>query len=244
MKTLEYTLKYSVQKTDKKISAVIVAAGKSSRMKGVNKQLVSLKNIPVIIRTMKVFQDSPIVSNIIVVCRNSDINDIQNLSFEYELTKLTDVVEGGNCRAESVKNGIERLDADCDIVLIHDGARPFVDNRMIEEVVAAAGNYGAAACAVNLKDTVKVVNEDGKIISTPNRDFMRAVQTPQGFKANLYREALQKAEGKLQQFTDDCAVAEYAGFDVYTVLGSYKNIKITTPEDIIIAGAFLEEESK
>ena len=246
MEVLEYSLQYSILKTDdiKNVTAVIVAAGSSNRMGGVNKQFLALNGIPVVARTLIAFQNCDYISKIIVVCKPEDANKIQNLSIKYHIDKLADITDGGTSRAQSVLNGVLRVDSNCNIVLIHDGARPLVSNEVIERVVNATAKHGAATCAVPMKDTVKVVNEDGIVVSTPNRLSMVAVQTPQGFKIDLYKIAAEKAGQDIDKFSDDCSLVESAGNSVCTVLGDYKNIKITTAEDICIATALLKENEQ
>lgn len=243
MEVLEYSFQYST--TDfyeiENVTAVVVAAGSSNRMGGVNKQFLPINGIPVIARTLLAFQNCNKVSKIIVVCKPEDANKIQNLSIEYHIEKLADITDGGTSRAQSVINGFSRVDSNCSVVLIHDGARPLVSNEVIERVINAAAKYGAATCAVPLKDTVKVVNEDGIVIKTPNRSTMVAVQTPQGFRTDVYKNAVEQAAGNIDNFSDDCSLVESAGQSVYTVEGDYNNIKITTAGDIMVAEALLKE---
>jgi len=243
MEVLEYSLEYSVIETDqiKNVTAVIVAAGSSNRMGGVNKQFLLLKGIPVVCRTLIAFQKCSVISKIIVVCKPEDANEIQNLSIEYHIDKLSDITDGGASRAQSVLNGVSRVDSNCSLVLIHDGARPLVSNEVIERVVKAAKKHGAVTCVVPLKDTVKVINEDGFVVNTPNRSSMVAVQTPQGFKIDVYKKAVEIAGKDIDKFSDECSLVESAGNSVYTVEGDYRNIKITTDEDISIATTFLKE---
>jgi len=246
MEVLQYSLQYSVLDINKikNVTAVIVAAGSSNRMGGVNKQFLMLKGIPVICRTLLAFQKCSIISKIIVVCKPEDANEIQNLSMEYNIDKLSDITDGGDSRAQSVLNGVSRVDSNCNLVLIHDGARPLVSNDIIERVAMAAEKHGAATCAVSLKDTVKVVNEDGFVINTPNRSSMVAVQTPQGFKIDVYKKAAKIAEKYIDEFSDECSLVESAGNSVCTVEGDYRNIKITTDEDVSVATALLKEDEQ
>ena len=147
-------------------------------------------------------------------------------------------MRGGVNRQESVLKGFERLPSDAKEVIIHDGARPLVEDKIISSVVEALGKYTAVTCAVKVKDTVKQIDESGKVIKTLKRDSLVLVQTPQGVKTEEYRLAAEKAED-LSRFTDDASLMEAAGYEVYTVEGSYKNIKITTPEDITVAESYI-----
>ena len=227
-----------------KVGVIITAAGSASRMEGQNKILASLVGIPVIARTIMAFQDILPIEKIVVVTREDMVADIQNLVAEYNLFKVSDIVVGGPSRQESVRNGFYLLGADADIktVLIHDGARPLVSSKVIEGVISAAEEFGAAIPVVAPKDTVKVTGALGKVINTPDRSTLCLVQTPQGFKTENYKKALESAEEELANFTDDSSVVENAGITVYTTLGDYKNIKITTPEDLELASAFLKRE--
>ncbi|MBQ2765808.1 MAG: 2-C-methyl-D-erythritol 4-phosphate cytidylyltransferase [Clostridia bacterium] len=215
------------------VAAVVVAAGSSSRMGGTSKQLMNIGGIPVLARTLLAFERAKCIKNIVIVARECDILSFQMLVDKYMITKVSDIVPGGSCREESVKNGIERLKSDTECVLIHDGVRPFITEEIIESVAGAVKKHGAAACAVPVKDTLKVVS-DGVITETLDRSKIYSVQTPQGFNLAAFREAITAAED-LSVFTDDCSIMESAGKKVYIVEGSYNNIKITTREDIVIA---------
>ena len=224
------------------LPVIIVAAGNSTRMQGTNKQFSELSGIPVIIRTLLAFESCDMISRIILVTRTEDIFSLQMLGTKYGISKLTDIVCGGNSRQESVLKGFARIATDEKNVLIHDGARPLVTDEIIRRVAEGLITHMAVTCAVKLKDTVKQVDEKGKVITTPDRSSLVSVQTPQGVRKDEYLNAVQKAED-VSVFTDDMSVMESAGYEVYTVEGSYKNIKITTPEDIAVAQALLEEET-
>ncbi|MBR6693973.1 MAG: 2-C-methyl-D-erythritol 4-phosphate cytidylyltransferase [Clostridia bacterium] len=238
MELAEMLLKYEIGAPNTgSVSAVIVAAGSSSRMGGISKQMLCVGGIPVLARTLLAFENAKCIKNIVVVARECDILSFQMLAEKYMITKLTDITPGGSCREESVKNGILRLDNDTDCVLIHDGARPFVTEKVIESVAEAVKKYGAAACAVAVKDTLKIV-ENGIIKETIDRSSAFAVQTPQGFDFAAFKEAITKSDD-LSQYTDDCSVMEANGVKVHIVEGDYNNIKITTSEDITIAEGIL-----
>lgn len=228
-----------------KTAAIIVAAGESSRM-GTPKPFLTVFGIPVIIRALSAFELCRRVHQIILVARSQDIPELQKLLEQFPVSKLTDITEGGDSRAESVQKGVTLCNADTRIIAIHDGARPLVSGRVIERVLDAAELYGAAACGVPVKDTIKSADAGGKITGTPDRGSLWAIQTPQAFSLEPYRRAAELAGDSLAGFTDDCAVMEKAGHEVYIVRGDYRNLKITTPEDLVIAEALCrtwEEEA-
>ncbi len=223
------------------VAAVVVAAGNSTRMgKGINKQLLEVSGVPVIARTLKAFEDTEIITEIVVVCREEDIPTFRDISNQYGISKIKSFVKGGAIRSESVKNGVMATSDAVNYVAIHDGARAMILPEAIERSVSGAVKYRAAALAIPVTDTIKVVDEEGKIISTPDRATLRAAQTPQVFEKELYVSALKKTEDAGVEFTDDCALVEWAGVPVYTVMGDYTNIKITTPDDLPLAESILE----
>lgn len=235
MALTELKLEYAVCDAEKSgIPVIIAAAGSSSRMEGVNKQTALLCGVPVLARTLMTFNRSDAISSIILIVRPEDVFSMQMMAEKYGIDKLTDIVCGGATRQESVLNGFNRLDKNAEAVLIHDGARPFVDNSVIREVAGALKECSAVTCAVPVKDTIKVVDNDGEVLSTPDRSSLAAVQTPQGVRVADYRAAIEKI-GDVSKFTDDMSIMEAAGFRVHTVKGSYRNIKITTPEDLRLA---------
>lgn len=237
----ELKLEFEVINTETKgLPVIIVAAGSSSRMQGINKQFLTLGDKPVIVKTLLAFEKSKYISRIILVTRKEDIFALQLLAEEYSVSKLTDIVEGGNNRQESVLQGFGRLSTDEYAVLIHDGARPFVTDDIIGAVAENLNSYPAVTCGVKVKDTIKQITTDGVVEKTLQRDTLFAVQTPQGVKTSEYKDALNKV-GDLSLFTDDTSIMESAGYTVKCVEGSYRNIKITTPEDIVIAESYLKE---
>ena len=239
----ETVLKYEVSEIPKDgIPAIIVAAGSFTRMGGINKQLAEISGIPVIIRTLMAFENSSLVSSIILVVRPDDVFSMQLLTEKYGITKLTDIVCGGNCRQESVVKGLSRVSVTAEKVLIHDGARPLVDGEIIERVANGLDSFSAVTCAVPIVDTVKRVGSEGQVLETLNRDGLVSVQTPQGVRIADYKSALKKAED-LSVFTDDTSIMENAGFKVLTVMGSRDNIKITTKRDISFAESLLEDRA-
>ncbi len=242
MNKTETKLQYKVcDVREDALPVIIVAAGSSSRMNGVNKQLLEINGIPVIVKTMLAFEECNAIKNIILVTKADNIFSFQLLAEKYGISKLSDIVCGGNSRQESVLNGLKRLGKNDQAVLIHDGARPLVNQNIIYNVADALKLYPAVTCAVKVKDTIKQILPDGKVEKTLNRDTLVAVQTPQGVRVNEYRKAIEDLKD-ISAFTDDTSIMEAAGFDVYTVEGSYMNIKITTPEDIATAESIAESE--
>lgn len=225
-------------KTKPFVTAVIVAAGNSTRMGGVNKQFLLIDGVPVLIRTLLAFSQSDMIDEIIVAAREEDIPKMFAMIKEYKVLKVTDIVKGGKTRQESVFNAIRRSSPLSEYFAIHDGARPLVTEKIIEDTVREAFLTGAAATGVRIKDTVKVVNENGFITATPDRNYLWAVHTPQVFERRLYLTAIDNVLNS-EMFTDDCKLLEEYGAEVKMVEGSYENIKITTPEDTDIAQAIL-----
>lgn len=222
------------------VPVIVVAAGASTRMKGTNKQLMLLGGIPVLIRTLRAFENSSDISNIILVVRDEDLFEVQMLTHKYMINKISDIVCGGKTRQESVLNGFARLKETDKVALIHDGARPLVESKIISSVVKALETASAVTCGVRVKDTVKEIDQSGKVLKTLKRENLISVQTPQGVEVAEYLKACEKV--KVAEFTDDTSIMEAAGYDAFVVEGSYKNIKITTKEDIVMAEGFLSEE--
>ena len=219
-------------------SAVVVAAGSSTRM-GTDKLMLTLGGIPVIVRTLKAVEAAPSVDEIILVTREDMMVPLSQLCQEFALTKVTKVIRGGKTRTESVRLGTLEASGDAQVIAIHDGARPLVTTEVIENAIAQALESGAAAPAVPVKDTIKVARK-GIVESTPDRASLFAVQTPQVFEASLIRAALQKALDDGAKLTDDCSAVERLGMKVVLTEGNVRNLKLTTPEDILTAEALLE----
>ena len=229
-KVLNLKLKYC--------GAVIVAAGSASRMGGIDKIMAPLGGEPVIVRTVRQFQQCDAIREIVVVTRSDLIVPIMDLCHDFDKVKA--VVVGGDDRAASVNMGLNTLSSKCRLVAVQDGARPFADWQLIDRVVRAADAYGAAAPAIPVKDTVKVV-QGGIVKETPERSTLKAVQTPQVFDFDMLRAALKQARLDKLAITDDCSAVEHMGMSVKIVEGDEKNIKITTPMDLKIAELLLEE---
>lgn len=222
------------------VTAVVVAAGNSTRMGSrVSKQFIPLLGKPVIAYTLRAFEQAECVSEVVVVCRESDMPRIKDIAKAENCTKVKAFAVGGATRGESVCAGICAASDKATHFAIHDGARPLVLTDDIARVVSEAVACDAAALAVPVTDTIKVVDDDGFIVSTPMRAALRAAQTPQVFSKDLYMKALEFTKG--QDFTDDCALVETVGARVKTVVGAYTNIKVTTPQDIPLAEGILRE---
>ena len=223
-----------------KCAAVIVAAGSATRMGGIDKVMAELRGEPMIVRTVRAFQQCDAIREIVIVTREDLIRPISALCAKMDKVKA--VVAGGKTRQESVWLGLNSLSKDVKLAAIHDGARPLITQAVIDRTVRAAHSYGAAAPAVPVKDTVKVV-KSGLVMATPDRDSLRAVQTPQVFDFDLLRGALKKAEEAGASVTDDCSAVELMGMSVKLVEGDEENIKVTTPMDLKIAELLLEERA-
>lgn len=223
-----------------KTSVVIVCAGNSTRMGGVNKILLPLGERKVIGVTMQAFQACDSVSEIVIVAREDDIPAIQAEAEAAGITKLAACTTGGATRQESVINGIKKISKETQLVAVHDGARPLVKPEHIEKVIKDASVFGGATLGVPVKDTIKTV-DGGLIIDTPPRSSLYITQTPQIFKRDLYFEGIDFALEHGLDFTDDCQLVEAIGGKVAMTVGDYTNIKITTPEDIAIAEVLLRQ---
>lgn len=225
------------------VCAVIVAAGASRRMGGENKLLIELAGAPVLAHTLCAFERCGAVRDIVLVCREQDIGTYAALAQSFGIAKLRTVTRGGDSRTASVLAGLAAAPEDAALIAVHDGARPLVSDAVITAAVQAAAEHGAAAPIVPLKDSIKRVR-NGVIEADVPRDTLGAVQTPQVFVQQTLLRALTAAAGAGGSFTDDCAAVEAIGQTVRATAGSYENIKITTPEDILIAEALLQKEEE
>lgn len=212
---------------------VIVAAGTGSRMKkDINKQFIKLKNKEIVAHTIEKFYNSENIDDIVVVIREDEEGYFnKNIKEKYGFTNIK-VAHGGNERQDSVFNGIKMLKKECDVVLIHDGARPFVTDDIIKKSINKANEHNAIVVGVKVKDTIKVVSDNGNIVDTPNRSYLWAVQTPQVFKYDIITKAYEDAYNNNYYGTDDAMLVERIGYNVKMIEGSYNNIKITTQEDL------------
>ena len=218
--------------------AVIVAAGTASRMGGIDKVMAELGGEPMIVRTVRAFENCDAIREIVIVTRQDLIMKITDLCAGF--SKVKTVVVGGQDRAESVYNGLNALSPKVKLVAVQDGARPLITGAVIDRTVRAAHTYGAAAPGIPVKDTVKVV-QGGSVHATPDRSRLQAIQTPQVFDVDLLKGALEKANKDNASITDDCSAVERLGMSVRIVEGDERNIKVTTPMDLKIAALLLEE---
>ena len=217
--------------------AVIVAAGTASRMGGIDKVMAPLEGEPMILRTVRTFQTCDAVKEIVIVTREDLILPITELC--KGMDKVKAVVCGGKSRQESVELGLSALSNKVKLVAVQDGARPLITHAVIDRTIRAAHSYGAAAPAIPVKDTIKVVS-GGVVTSTPDRKTLQAVQTPQVFDLSLLKGALKKAKQDGAEVTDDCSAVELMGMSVKIVEGDEQNIKVTTPMDLAVAKLLLE----
>ncbi|WP_026883575.1 2-C-methyl-D-erythritol 4-phosphate cytidylyltransferase [Clostridium akagii] len=224
--------------------AIVVAGGKGTRMKkSVNKLFLCLDNKPILAHTLEAFQKNKSIFSIILVASEDEIEYCEKeIVLKYSISKVKKIVSGGNLRQQSVLNGLKAIgiEDDCNIVLIHDGARPFIDDRIIEDGIKYANLYGASACGVEPKDTIKIRDNSGFSKYTPKRSELFCVQTPQCFKLDIILKAHENIIKKDVIVTDDTSVAELYGSKVFLYQGSYSNIKITTPDDLILGEKILD----
>lgn len=225
------------------VTAIIVAAGNSTRMGTItSKQFIPLLGKPAISYTLNAFEAADSIDEVVVVCRECDMQQIKNIAETEKCKKVAGYVLGGATRSESVKAGICAASDKTTHFAIHDGARALILPCDIDRVVSAATETKAAALGVPVTDTIKVVDEEGYILSTPNRSTLRGAQTPQVFQKELYLSALDKTQGA--DFTDDCALVETVGAKVKIVDGDYTNIKLTTMQDVPLAEGILIRREK
>ncbi len=222
---------------------IIVCAGSGKRMgTSVKKQYLLLDEKPVLYYSVKRFQINKNIKGIILVCPEDDIEYCKKEIVElYNLTKVSKIIAGGKTREQSVYNGLLELEGlNCDIVLIHDGVRPFIKDINIDDGIKYAWLYGASACGVKVKDTIKIINKNNFVKYTLNRDELISIQTPQCFKYEIIKEAFEKFKLFLEDFTDDTSIVAQYGKKAYIYQGNYENIKITTKDDLYLAKVFLE----
>ena len=226
------------QHSNATVGAVVVAAGKSTRMKGVAKVFTPILGIPLLAYSLDQLESFPSVAVIVLVLSLESLEQGQDLLRQRGYQKVSRVCAGGERRQDSVRRGLEQL-ADCRWVIVHDGARPCLDQGILERGLTAVEECGAAVAGVPVKDTIKVVSPQGDITGTPDRDRLWAAQTPQLFEYDLLWDAHQRCT---QPVTDDAAMVESLGHPVKMFLGSYENLKVTTPEDLAVAETFLRAQ--
>ena len=206
------------------------------------KPYLELLDKPILTHTIGVFDRNAVVDGILVIVDAMDFDDCRSAVIEpYDFQKVAGLVPGGETRQDSVFNGLKTLPGDTDFVVVHDGVRPFVTDEIIFTCLEAAADWGAAVAAVPVKDTIKITDRNGFAVDTPDRSQLWAVQTPQVFRTDLLIEAHRHAQRKQIQLTDDAALVEQLGLKVKCVMGSYGNLKITTPEDLVVAEALMSK---
>ncbi len=222
-----------------KVSAIIAAAGKSTRMNtGVNKQYMTVAGKPVLAHTIEAFEKTNLISEIIVVISKEDHSVFNDCILScYKYSKISAVVHGGSDRQASVYNGLQAVSKESAVVCVHDGARPLITPDIIINTVSAAAETGAACTGVPVKDTIKKAGGNGIIEKTLDRSRLWSIQTPQTFKREIIEKAHKNAAMEGFSGTDDSVLVERLGYPVRMIMGSYNNIKITTPEDLIFAEA-------
>jgi 2-C-methyl-D-erythritol 4-phosphate cytidylyltransferase len=229
----------------RKVAALIVAAGEGHRIKAPRgKAFLPLNDVPILVYAIQPFEACRRIQSLYIVLRDQDIDSWHEevlRSFPFKKTKPP--VVGGARRQDSVRLGLEAIREDIDTVLIHDGARPFVDEAVIQRLLDIMEEAPAAVVAVPAKETIKVVSSKGHILETPARESLWHIQTPQAFDFHTIVEAHQSALNDGLAATDDSTLVERLGVQVMVVEGSYRNIKITTPEDLVLARALLENRS-
>ena len=219
-------------------AVVIVAAGSASRMRGIDKIFSLIGGEPLIAKTIRAFQDSSVIHQIVIVTREDLIDPMRQLCHAQGFDKVSVIVPGGETRVHSVMRGLDHVGKTMDLVAVHDGARPFVTPQIIEQTVRRAADHHAAAPAIPVKDTIKTA-ENKVVTGTPDRATLFAVQTPQVFDFDLLRGALQHALEHNLPITDDCSAVEAMGMSVFLTDGSDENIKVTTPMDLFVAEAIV-----
>lgn len=227
-------------KLRKKTVAIIAAGGKGTRM-GLefNKIFLNIDNKPVLSYTLDVFENSACIDSVILVCNINDTPKCKEIIQQYSYKKIKAVVEGGSTRQESVRKGLSAILSPCDIVIVHDAARPLVTEEMLEKTIDEAYKTGAASVGVTPVDTVKNVCGT-TILETVDRNSLILIQTPQAFKYDILINAHENAKRNHQLVTDDCALCELIGQKVTVVTGSKSNIKLTTPEDYALISAYIK----
>lgn len=225
---------------NKFVSVIIAAAGMSNRMGSkINKAFLLINDKPILAHTIEKFERSKYIDEIIIVCKEDEIDYTRKeIVNRYKFTKVVNIVKGGKERQDSVYNGIKAISVNADIVLTHDGARPFIRTETINKAVETVLNCDACVVGVRVKDTIKSVNEDDTVHHTPKRSLLWQAQSPQCFKKDVLLRGYEHAIKENILATDDSALVEFAGVEVKMLEGHYDNIKITTPEDLVIAEIF------
>jgi len=228
---------------NKFVSCIVAAGGSGTRMGAdKNKLFLEVDGVAIIVHTLRALEECRAISEIIIAAREEDIIIISEYVHIFGISKLKTIVKGGDTRAESVLSASKEVSDECDFVMIHDAARPFVTERIIDETIKYASEYNAAACGVKPKCTLKSIDESGFITDTVDREQTVEIQTPQVFEKELFDRMYSLDIETLKKATDDCSLAETCGAKIFVTEGSYRNIKITTPEDMEIAEIFLRRD--
>ncbi len=224
-----------------KTVAIVPAAGSGSRMnREVSKQYLTLSGKPVLVHTLEVLEACPGVDRLLVVVPPQDLSSVRaEVLAPWNLRKVAAIVPGGRERQDSVRAGLDAVDRDADLVLIHDAVRPLIPVDLVERCICAAAEAGAATLGVPVKDTVKEVTPDGRIVRTCDRTVLWLTQTPQAFRRDIIERAHREAFRDGFRGTDDTSLVERLGIAARMIPGDYRNIKITTPEDLVVAEALL-----
>ena len=229
-----------MKKTCLKATAIIVAGGTGSRMGSeIPKQFLEVLGKPVISYTLNAFSKCDEITDIIIVTLPEYLMYCKDIVDTFGFKKVRTIVPGGCNRCESVRNGLKEVKDDCEIVAVHDGVRPMIEPKVISNAIITASEYGCAAVGVKMKDTIKVADNNGFISHTADRDMLWQIQTPQVFKKDIINALYEDFSNDSIVATDDCFLAEQAGYKIKIVEGSYENIKITTPQDIYIMKGLL-----
>ena len=231
------------ENTKTKISAIITAAGSGNRMESkIPKQFLEINGISIIERTLNKFEDINIIDEIIIIVKEEDLEFYKNLKDKY--SKVIKIVVGGATREKSTYNGLLAIDNETDVVICHDGVRPFITREIIIKALNFIGAYNAVIVGVPVKDTIKNIDKDGNVAYTPIRKDLYHAQTPQIFKKDILLKAYKKSFDEKIQVTDDSSLMEIIGEKVKIIEGSYKNIKITTKEDLILGEIYAKMEDE
>lgn len=232
-----------------KYTAIVLAAGSGTRMGSpVKKQYMELCGLPVVVHSLRQFEENPQIYSVVLVTGKEDLQYALSMSLKYELHKVKNIVEGGDMRFRSVYNGLRAVDPDTDYLLIHDGARPMLSQELIDRCCREVAIAKACVAAVPVKDTIKRADKEGFAAETLDRSALYSVQTPQAFSYPLFVEAYRKLLHTIQEYhpdvskiTDDAMIVEgMTDRKIRLIPGDYRNIKITTPEDMLVAEAFLQ----
>ncbi|NLL19330.1 MAG: 2-C-methyl-D-erythritol 4-phosphate cytidylyltransferase [Clostridia bacterium] len=224
-----------------KVTGIVLAAGQGSRMGSkIPKQYLEIGERPILVHTLELFEQTHLIDRIVLVVGNQEVEPAKEILSRFQLRKVAAVVTGGSERSHSVYHGLQLVPEDCSWVVVHDGVRPFFTPDLLERVLKAAEETGAAVPGVPVKDTIKICDDAGKVITTPPRKNLWAIQTPQAFRKDWLLEAYAEAMAKNLVATDDAGLLEQLGKPVQVVQGDYENIKLTTPEDYDLAQAIWE----